>query len=373
VVTGMAGTGKSSLFRAAKDVWSAQERQVYGACLSGKAAQELSQASAIPAQTLHRLLSELTRGKISLDSHAVLLIDEAAMVGTRQMKTVFDHTLASGASLVLCGDVRQLQSIEAGGVFRELSERFGSAALKEIRRQRDDWARRAVRAFAEGRTAEALSEFADRGLLSFGDDAHAVMNQLLRDWKAESFAAPHRSIILASHNTDVRAFNELAQRALFRAGQLRGDPIHTEASSFFAGDRIVFTRNSGQLQVWNGQMATIEEVRADTITVQLDCGKTVLFSPAHYPHMQLGYALTTHKAQGLTVERAFVYLDPATQSRETAYVQASRARGLCSFYAVAESLEELVPSMTRSRPKFLATSLLKAPPNGPVLTLELAC
>ena len=73
------------------------------------------------------------------------------------------------------------------------------------------------------------------------------------------------------------------------------------------------------------------------------------------------------------MERAFVYLDPATQSRETAYVQASRARGLCSFYAVAESLEELVPPMSRSRPKLMATSLLNPPSKGPVLTLGLAC
>ena len=72
------------------------------------------------------------------------------------------------------------------------------------------------------------------------------------------------------------------------------------------------------------------------------------------------------------MERSFVYLDPATQSREISYVQSSRARGQCSLYAVAESVEELVPAMARSHPKLMATSLLNPPAEGPVLALELA-
>ena len=372
VVTGMAGTGKSSLFKAAQEVWVAQQRQVHGACLAGKAAQELTQASGVPAQTLHRLLWDIEHGKLRLDAQSVLLIDEAGMVGTRQMSAVLDCSLKAGASLVLCGDAGQLQSIEAGGVFRELSERFGSASLQEIRRQRDVWAREAVRAFAEGRTADALGEFEARGLLSFSEDPHVVMNQLFCDWQAQTIETPDQAIILATRNTDVIAFNEMAQRARFHAGQLLGAPIHAGKGSFFTGDRILFTKNCARLQVYNGQMATIAEARADTITAQMDSGKTVLFSPSSYPHLQLAYALTTHKAQGLTVERSFVYLDPATQSRETSYVQSSRARGQCSLYAVAESVEELVPAMARSHPKLMATSLLNPPAAGPVLALELA-
>ena len=371
VVTGMAGTGKSSLFCAAKEVWTAQERQVYGACLAGKAAQELTQTSGVASQTLHRMLLDIDRGRLRLDVKSILLIDEAGMVGTRQMAEILNHSLRSGASLVLCGDAGQLQSIEAGGVFRELSERFGSAALQKIRRQRELWAREAVRAFADGRTVEALSAYSGRGLLLLSDDANITMGRLLRDWKAEALETPRQAIILASRNTDATALNELAQRARYRAGELHGKPFQVGAGLFFVGDRIIFTRNCPQLQVFNGQMATLADARANAIAAELDCGRTLLFSPARYPHLQLAYALNTHKAQGLTVERAFVYLDPTTQSRETAYVQASRARGLCSFYAVAESLDELVPSMTRSRPKVMATSLLKQ--FAPTLTLELAC
>lgn len=140
---------------------------------------------------------------------------------------------------------------------------------------------------------------------------------------------------------------------------------------FFVGDRIVFTKNSAALGVMNGHMATITKIAADSVTARLDSQNCVSFSPKFYPHLQLGYALTTYKAQGLTVERAFIYVDQTVENREAAYVQASRARGLCSFYAAAENLESLVPSMSRSRPKVMASSLLPGDQQSPSLVLEM--
>jgi hypothetical protein len=75
----------------------------------------------------------------------------------------------------------------------------------------------------------------------------------------------------------------------------------------------------------------------------------------------------------MTVERAFVYVDATAETREAAYVQASRARQLSSFYAATESLDALAPAMARSRPKVLATTLLPQAHRGPALTLDLAC
>jgi len=204
-------------------------------------------------------------------------------------------------------------------------------------------------------------------------DAQVAMNRLLHDWKRDALRAPQEAIILASRNADVLILNEAAQKIRLHAGQLLGVPVLTGSQLLYVGDRIVFTKNCPELRVCNGQMATIVEQQNETILARLGTGRTVLFAPSTYPHVQLAYAVTTHKAQGLTVERSFIYLDPTTQSREVAYVQASRARGLCSLYAAVESWEELVPPMMRSRPKVLATSLLDPPSKGPVLTLELAC
>ena len=88
---------------------------------TAKAACELMEATQIPTQTIQRTLNDLERGRLRLVGSSILLVDEAGMVGTRQMKALLDHCRGACATLVLCGDARQLQAIEAGGVFRELS------------------------------------------------------------------------------------------------------------------------------------------------------------------------------------------------------------------------------------------------------------
>ncbi len=373
VVSGMAGTGKSTLFAAAREVWLRQGRPVVGACLAGKAALELTGASQIPARTLHRTLAELDRGVLRLDPHSVLLVDEAGMVGTRQMHAILEHCAHAAATLVLCGDARQLQAIEAGGVFAALADRFGAASLQDIKRQREPWAREAVKALADGRTAEALQEFAGRGLVSLGDSPATAMTQLVCDWKQESLTEPAASLILALRNADVLTLNQWAQAERRRAGQLAGAAVSVGRTTLFSGDRIVFLKNNPALGVCNGEVATVADANPQRVQARLDSGQQVQFAPQSYPHVQLAYALTTCKAQGLTVERAFIYVDETVENREAAYVQASRARGLSSFYAVGETLADLVPPMARSRPKVLATSLLPQSPCGPRLTLELAC
>lgn len=371
VVSGLAGTGKSTLFAAAREVWQRQGRTVHGTCLAGKAAQELAAASGIASQTIQRTLSQLDRGLLHLDRHSVLLVDEAGMVGTRQLHALLQHCARSHATLVLSGDARQLQPIEAGGGFPALAERFGAAALQDIRRQREPWARAAVKALAEGHTAEALEAYASRGLVSLGGSPESAMTDLLADWKQEALASPAGSVILAIRNADVSELNQLAQAERRQAGRLAGKAVDIGQATVFAGDRVVFLRNHAGLGVCNGQMATLIRASEQQVEARLDSGRHVLFAPAVYPHVQLGYALTTCKAQGLTVERSFIYVDETVENREAAYVQASRARGLSSFYAVAEAWEDLVPALARSRPKVLATSLLPQP--GPSLTLDLSC
>jgi ATP-dependent exoDNAse (exonuclease V) alpha subunit len=86
----------------------------------------------------------------------VLVIDEAGMIGSRQLARFVSEAHQSGAKLVMVGDPEQLQAIGAGAPFRAIAERVGFVELTEIRRQQEDWQREASRAFARGGTAEAL-------------------------------------------------------------------------------------------------------------------------------------------------------------------------------------------------------------------------
>lgn len=370
IISGMAGTGKSTVFRAAREVWVSQGRDVMGMCLAGKAACELTQATSIPAQTLQRTLMQLDRNPTLLNPRSVLLVDEAGMVGTRQMSLLLDHCHLSGATLVLCGDARQLQPIEAGGVFPMLTARYGSADLVEIRRQREDWARAAVVAFAEGRADEALRAHEMRGGLSISPDGPLAIAALCAQ-HAVMEAKGEGNLVLANRVEDTQSINRLIQKARLETGHLQGPGLPVADFNIHVGERILFTKNSPSLGVWNGQVGEVASIAPGQVTVQIDSKRRITFNPATYPHIQLGYALTTHKAQALTVERAQIYADASAENREAAYVQASRARGLTHFHVVAENRDQLVAAMERSRPKVMATTLLPDSELSPKLALRL--
>src|SRR3546814_6584251 len=102
------------------------------------------------------------QGRELLGPRDVLMIDEAGMIGTRQMECVLSHAEQAGAKVVLVGDPEQLQAIEAGAAFRAVTERHGWAEITEIRRQCEDWPRDATKALATGRAGEAIHAYEDR-------------------------------------------------------------------------------------------------------------------------------------------------------------------------------------------------------------------
>jgi ATP-dependent exoDNAse (exonuclease V) alpha subunit len=116
IVVGVAGSGKTFALGAAHDAWVSSDHRVIGAALSARAAAELQDGSGIPSTTLARLLADLDRPDADgLPQRCVLVVDEAAMVGTRHLARLLDHAQAAGAKVVLVGDHHQLAEIDAGG------------------------------------------------------------------------------------------------------------------------------------------------------------------------------------------------------------------------------------------------------------------
>ena len=156
VVIGYAGTGKSAMLGVARQAWEEAGYTVRGAALSGIAAENLEGGSGISSRTIASLEHQWGQGRDLLTTRDVLVIDEAGMIGTRQMERVIAEAQKRGAKIVAVGDPEQLQAIEAGAAFRSIAERHGSIEITEIRRQRDDWQRDATRQLATGRTGEAV-------------------------------------------------------------------------------------------------------------------------------------------------------------------------------------------------------------------------
>jgi Ti-type conjugative transfer relaxase TraA len=378
VLEGLAGTGKSHLLGVAREAWEASGYEVRAAALAGKAAKGLNEGSGIRAQTLHSLLADLKSGRDRLTERTVLVIDEAGMVGSRQLARVLEAVDEAHAKLVLVGDANQLQPIEAGQLFERVSQEVGAARLTDIRRQRDVRERALVQALARGDTRAALESLQSRGRLHAAADRDEAMAELVRDWSVTRDARQHgEDLMLGATRADVRALNRLARERLHDEGELKRERVLEVASGSLAlaeGDRIVITRNAKLLGMMNGDLATVmsmQERGADIeITAKLDSGRTRTWSLKEHAHIEHGYALTAHKAQGASVERAYVLAHESLSAREWSYVAGSRAREAVHLYAEQATAQDLEQIMGRSHKKDTALDYVPAAPSMPTVARE---
>ena len=137
-MVGAAGTGKTAALAAAREAWEAGRYHAIGCALAARAAAELTKGSGIAACTIDRLLAS-TADAGRLPDRSVLVVDEAAMVGTRQLARLLELAETSAAKVVLVGDHRQLPEIAAGGAFAALAQRLGPVTLRRNRRQVQRW------------------------------------------------------------------------------------------------------------------------------------------------------------------------------------------------------------------------------------------
>src|SRR5260364_155154 len=178
----------------------------------------------IASRTIASMEHGWAQGRNMLTSRDVLVIDEAGMVGTRQLERVLSHAAEVGAKVVLVGDPQQLQSIEAGAAFRSIFERHGGAEIGEVRRQREDWQRDATRDLATGRTGDAIHAYDSHGMLHEAASRERARDDLIDRWDRDRQASPDRSRIILTHtNDEVRALNEAARERMREAGDLGDD------------------------------------------------------------------------------------------------------------------------------------------------------
>ncbi|NML13097.1 Ti-type conjugative transfer relaxase TraA, partial [Sphingobium sp. AR-3-1] len=367
IVVGYAGTGKSAMLGVARDDWERAGYQVRGAALSGIAAEGLEGGSGIASRTIASMEYQWDQGRELLGPRDVLVIDEAGMIGTRQMERVLGAAERAGAKVVLVGDAEQLQAIEAGAAFRALAERHGAAEISEVRRQHEDWQKDATRALATGRTGEAVHAYAQHGMVQAADTREGARAELVNTWDAQRSADPDKTRIILTHtNAEVRDLNLAARERLRDAGEL-GEDVRVSAErgarEFASGDRIMFLKNERELGVKNGSLGKVERVSPDHMAVRLDDGRQVAFDLKDYAHVDHGYAATIHKSQGVTVDRAHVLATPG-MDRHSAYVALSRHReGVQLHYGRDDFADQrqLTRTLGRERAKDMASDYSRDP------------
>jgi ATP-dependent exoDNAse (exonuclease V) alpha subunit len=267
----------------------------------------------------------------------VVVVDEAGMVGTRQLAAVTDLVEHAAGKLILIGDDHQLPEIDAGGLFRALVNRLPAVELTDNIRQEEAWERVALAELRNGSVEQAIELYRNNRRLHVGNRDEMIATAV-DDWHRHVTATrdPTSGLLIAHDNDTVAELNEQARTRLAASERLNGPTLETTEKVFQAGDRILCRQNRTTLGVLNGDLGTVTSVNPDSgnLTVRLDRDPETRVLPSWYlddGHVDYGYALTGHKAQGVTTSRAFTVIDGGTD-REWAYVALSRGRQANTLY-----------------------------------------
>jgi len=370
MIQGGAGAGKTTMLEAARLAWESQGFRVHGAAVARKAAHALFDGAGVESTSLAALLQSLEAspsedGTIrppsrTLDARDVIVVDEAGMVGSRNLQRLIAHVKGSGAKLVLVGDVNQLQAIDAGGAFNALQKYSGTnhATLKQNVRQQTAEMRAVVAHTLRGEAAEALAILERKGLVDIREDWHEAAEAAVARWLDRyDPSRPQESLLLAATNSAVDILNDLARTHMAQKGLLDRDQAITVIvrdrhgkslgkREIALGERLVFRHNRNYAQITNNEAGTVTGLtrgpHGPEISVRKDDGAEIVLTPeaplpqgrvgrqvapgAGYAQFDYAYAGTTHRNQGSTADYVTVFADGSLESREKAYVDLSRMR-----------------------------------------------
>ena len=380
-LAGVAGSGKSTTLKALREVWERQGYTVKGAALAGIAVDNLQQAAGIKSRTLASYELAWGSNRDPLTNRDILVIDEAGMLGTRQLEHVLRVAEKAHAKVLLVGDAEQLQAIEAGAAFRGITSTHGVSHLAEVRRQKLEWQRSATQNLSAGKTAEALNAYDEHHQIIAVETCEDARKALIARWAHDHKQNPKASqLIMAFTRDDVKALNHDIRELRHQSGELgKSHSITTETGkkAFATNDRIRFLRNERDLGVKNGSLGIIEGIEHGVLSVKLDGLSTrVHVDTKFYKHLDYGYAATVHKAQGTTVDRSYV-LGSTHFDRHTAYVALSRHRDNATMFYARDDFggrhpnatdetvrRRFMETLSRARPKELAHDYLEREPGS---------
>jgi len=402
---GLAGTGKTTTLAVIREGVEAEGYKVEGFAPTSRAAQKLAEAG-IETSTLQR---HLARGEQpDTGEKRLYVLDESSLASTRQMHE-FIERLHARDRVLLVGDTRQHEAVEAGRPFAQLQEAgMRTMRLEEIVRQKDPELKQAVEQLARGQVGAAIASLDRQGRVHEVKGYEERITAIAREYAK----SPESTLVVSPDNLSRTEINqrihaELQSRGVVRrdehsvptlvprqemtgadrswAQQYQVDDIlrysrssretgiakgeHTrvkgidaqnnrltvlrvdgsettydprrqmgvsvyreQEKAFSVGDRIQFTAPNQELKIANRELGTVENIVPDgAMRLKLDSGRSINFEPQRHPHLDHGYAVTSHSSQGQTAERVLIHVDTELAAKDLlnsrmAYVSVSRGQ-----------------------------------------------
>ncbi|HTF24758.1 MAG TPA: MobF family relaxase [Candidatus Limnocylindria bacterium] len=408
---GVAGAGKTTSLVAIREAAEREGYKVDGFAPTSRAAQKLGEAG-IESSTLQRHLtrSEESRG----GQKRFYVLDESSLASTKQMNE-FLHRLKESDRVLLVGDTRQHEAVEAGRPYQQLQEAgIETARLDEIVRQKDPALREVVEQLSRGQVRDAMEKLDAQGRVHEIADRDERLKEIAREYTA----TPEGTLVVSPDNQSRREINEAIHRTMQNTGQvetkehkhrvlvarqeitgadrqwaaqyepadvvrytrgskthgirageyarvvranegdnlvtvrrenneqvsydprrLHGVTLYRETERAFSeGDRVQFTAPNRERHIANRELGTIEKIDdSGNLQLRLDSGREVAFNIKDNPHLDYGYAVTSHSGQGQTADRVLVHVDTEQAgeklvNRRLAYVAVSRGRYDAQLY-----------------------------------------
>ena len=353
LIVGVAGAGKTTALAALREAFEVDGYRVLGTSTSGQAARTLGRAARIgPSRTLASLTWRLEHGQLSFDHRTVVVLDEAAMTEDKHLLQLLHHAAAARAKVVMVGDHRQLGAVGPGGGFEALVARYGAAVhvLADNVRQREVAERAALALLREGDVAKAVASYARRGRIVVAPDRMGAIEKLVEGWAAD-VAKGDSVAMYAYRRANVAELNRRSREVWRALGRLEGpEVVAPGGTSYAVGDRVVTLAPAAGGTVVTSETGRVVfvDAKAPSLSIRMDDDNEIrkLVGPEiGADRLSLGYAVTVHRSQGSTVERAHALQDGG--GRELAYVKMSRAKERSTVYVVADSLSQAKEDLRR--------------------------
>lgn len=347
MIVGPAGTGKTTALAPAVAQLQADRRVVFGVAPSAAAAQVLTDETGIRADTIDKLLYEHHNpngptARFNLPPGSTLIVDEAGMVSTSHLAHLTILADQKHWRVALVGDPMQFSAVGRGGMFQHLLNTHGAIELDSVRRFHQPWERQASLQLRRG-NPDIIDVYDGHGRIHHGTTTRMDQTAII-DWLTHRDADV---LLLAPSNETVARLNHTAQQTLITLGLLNGSGLRLKTPTgdrLHVGDEIVTRRNQRTItttahhSVKNRDRWTITTIGTDGSIHANRTGNTAesVRLPANYvqQHVELGYAQTSHAAQGRTVDHALLVLDSPTNSPGI-YVALTRGRHTNTAYVTA--------------------------------------
>ncbi len=351
VLVGPAGAGKTTAMSALRRAWEAEHGKgsVVGLAPSAVAAQVLADDLGIATENTAKWLHTFHTTGTTFAKGQLVIVDEASLAGTFTLDQITAQAEVQGAKVLMVGDWAQLQSVDAGGSFGLLvSVRDDAPELTNVHRFIRSWEKKTSLDLRHGRTSAIDTLIKHQRV--HGAEEEQVMDAAYTAWRGDQTAGK-ASILVAETQQSVTTLNQRARADRIIDGTINPEreiPLH-DGTAVCEGDLVITRRNdrrlrSGSSWVRNGDRWIVTQLRDDgSITIRPTHrrfgGSIVL--PAAYvaEHLDLGYAVTAHRAQGVTTDTSHVVVT-ATTTRENFYVAITRGREANHAYVAIDRPDE---------------------------------